>query len=447
MQGSVLCRLPVRSLVVVTFIIAFWLGTPSSLAVEYDIIDLGFLPGGTDSWAESVNNHGQVVGRGGNHAFLWTNKTGMIDLQPFIGRTSSEGVDINDAGEIVGDFWNPNEASQGFLYKYPESNVVLLQPLDPNDPRYPGTSAEDISETGVIGGWAKVGTATAVPGCTVVCSLDDQGGHTCGPCSGFGANSTNVHGMRVGSTSEPRAFVQRDGETIYLPALSNAPFDPVDGPFSMGRGINDLGWAVGWADSGAHTPRHAVLWIPRSPTPTPAIADSVPADCLIDPRGESGGIDAVTFVFDQAVFNLDGSPLGVEGFQVAATDNPAIQGAPVVPVPIAVDATNNPTVVVTLSRPIPAGEWTTITARVASASGFESFQRIQIGRLPCDINRDGEVGLSDASAFVNEWNGSRDPALIDMNRDGEVGLADVSAFVGLLNGVGGNPGWLGMSLP
>jgi hypothetical protein len=55
--------------------------------------------------------------------------------------------------------------------------------------------------------------------------------------------------------------------------------------------------------------------------------------------------------------------------------------------------------------------------------------------------------LSDASAFVNEWNGSRDPALIDMNRDGEVGLADVSAFVGLLNGVGGNPGWLGMSLP
>ena len=48
------------------------------------MIDLGTL-GGASSGAEAVNDSGQVVGgsqtaSGANHAFLWTQAGGMVDL-------------------------------------------------------------------------------------------------------------------------------------------------------------------------------------------------------------------------------------------------------------------------------------------------------------------------------------------------------------------------------
>ncbi len=67
--------------------------------------DLGALPGSSASGANSINNKGQVVGESG-HAFLWTQTTGMRDLNNLIdansGWTLLFAYAINDAGQITG---------------------------------------------------------------------------------------------------------------------------------------------------------------------------------------------------------------------------------------------------------------------------------------------------------------------------------------------------------
>jgi probable HAF family extracellular repeat protein len=67
--------------------------------------DLGILPGSSASGANSINNKGQVAGESG-HAFLWSQSTGMQDLNNLIdansGWTLLFAYAINDAGQITG---------------------------------------------------------------------------------------------------------------------------------------------------------------------------------------------------------------------------------------------------------------------------------------------------------------------------------------------------------
>src|SRR5208283_5374048 len=74
------------------------------------VLDLGTLPGDVSSSAYGINNHNQVVGESCDasdicRAFLWQNGT-MTDLNALLPPDSPldlvQGLDINDAGEIVG---------------------------------------------------------------------------------------------------------------------------------------------------------------------------------------------------------------------------------------------------------------------------------------------------------------------------------------------------------
>ena len=69
-------------------------------------IDLGVLPGTTTSWANDINNTGDVVGYSytspsAPRATLWRNGS-VIDLGVLPGQTTSTAEDINDQGRIVG---------------------------------------------------------------------------------------------------------------------------------------------------------------------------------------------------------------------------------------------------------------------------------------------------------------------------------------------------------
>ena len=71
--------------------------------------DLGTLGAGENSYADEVNEAGQIVGKatigGQTHAFLYTDET-MLDLNSFLppgsGWTLTEATSINESGQIVG---------------------------------------------------------------------------------------------------------------------------------------------------------------------------------------------------------------------------------------------------------------------------------------------------------------------------------------------------------
>lgn len=87
------------------------------------ILDLGVLPGGDSSDAAAINNLGQVTGTARfiapsnqtYHAFRWTPAHGMEDLGSLTGRYST-GLSINDSGVIVGGSDSPGDALHGFLW-------------------------------------------------------------------------------------------------------------------------------------------------------------------------------------------------------------------------------------------------------------------------------------------------------------------------------------------
>ncbi len=69
--------------------------------------DLGVLPGGTDSHAEAINEAGTIVGwsnySSGNHAFVWTDAAGMIDITPSSPPSQvAYAYDVNEAGQVTG---------------------------------------------------------------------------------------------------------------------------------------------------------------------------------------------------------------------------------------------------------------------------------------------------------------------------------------------------------
>lgn len=88
------------------------------MTVVWDVNDFGQLTGGNlfveadgtsvdmgNIFARSMNNNGQVVGNSGSKAFYWDASNGAIDLSGSIEADGSQANDINDQGQVAGEFY------------------------------------------------------------------------------------------------------------------------------------------------------------------------------------------------------------------------------------------------------------------------------------------------------------------------------------------------------
>ena len=103
-------------------------------AQQYTLVQLGTF-GGTNSFAYSVNNSGQVAGEANlpgdlsTHAFLYDNGS-KIDLGA-LGGNLSKAYSLNDSGQLTGDAELPNLRFHAFLY-----SSGTMQDLDPAHPNH-----------------------------------------------------------------------------------------------------------------------------------------------------------------------------------------------------------------------------------------------------------------------------------------------------------------------
>lgn len=189
-------------------------------------IELGTISGDNFSIAAHINDAGSVVGFSAvtnaqpDHAFLWTAAGGMVDLGlPFRGYPNS----INEAGVIVGSSYG-QPPRIGYV-RAPDGTIELIPDL------FGGSSeALDINDSGVVVGWSGHYFGPADPwqhayffdGSTAT-DIDSLGNNL------SRATSVNDAGLIVGfyhaeADSPNAAFLWREGVMFDLTALVvNAP--------------------------------------------------------------------------------------------------------------------------------------------------------------------------------------------------------------------------------
>ena len=126
--------------------------------------DLGSLGGAAWNTPTNINNRGEVVGfsdlpgdqDGQNinfHAFLWTKETGMQDLGALPGDMISEGLGINERGQIVGESCKDNTFQNCRAFLWQDGVMTDLNTLVPAGSPFL-IFANDINDRGEITGEA-----------------------------------------------------------------------------------------------------------------------------------------------------------------------------------------------------------------------------------------------------------------------------------------------------
>ena len=223
----------------------------SSFGQSYQLVDLAALLG-TNSYAQGINNDGQVVGywetTNGAHAFLYQNGA-MTDLG-LLGRlgTNNFALSINNSGQVVG-FSETTNGAVAFIYQ--NGGVTNLGNFGGL-----GSYAFGINDGGQIVGHVATdnGAAAFLYNNGVVTSLGSLGGSN---SFAYGVNNAlQVAGSSLKADNvTTHAFLWQNGVIRDLNQLL---------PYNSGwelmeaHGINDYGSIAGWGIIGAQA--HAFLY-------------------------------------------------------------------------------------------------------------------------------------------------------------------------------------------
>ena len=116
------------------------------------MVDLGTLSGADQSQASAVNNHGQVVGDSGGHAFSWTAAGGMVNLGTLGGFYRA--VAVNDKGQVVG---NRSSGARDIYGIRPFSWTSAGGMIDLAVPNFYPTLAVAVNDNGQVVGGNRIG--------------------------------------------------------------------------------------------------------------------------------------------------------------------------------------------------------------------------------------------------------------------------------------------------
>jgi probable HAF family extracellular repeat protein len=221
---------------------------------KYELIDLGALPGGFFSLAESINNNGQVVGQSDNaswfsRAILFDSSGGGINIDlGTLGGDTSYASSINDNGQIVGGSDNASGEQHATLFDSSEGGNNIDLGLLPGGNE---SNASSINNNGQIVGYAR--NPAGEQRATLFDSSGDGNNIDLGILPDGNesiASSINNNGQIVGfaknSAGEYRAVFfdpTGDGNNIDLGTLG--------GNYSYNSSINDNGQIVGDSNNAA----------------------------------------------------------------------------------------------------------------------------------------------------------------------------------------------------
>jgi probable HAF family extracellular repeat protein len=220
----------------------------SNVFGQYQIIDLGTLPGGTRSTALSINNNGQIVGysstyNGKYHATLFdsTGAGNNINLRTITDGGDSYAYSINDRDQIIGWAYT-NKPDPSYMYRH----AILFDPTGAGHNTDLGTlggnssMAYSINDNGQIAGGANTNSKDYH-----VTLFDPTGANNNIDIGRGDARAINNQGQIVGQAYNSSGILHA---TLFdsTDAANNIDLGSLSNLNSYANSINDSGQIVGY---------------------------------------------------------------------------------------------------------------------------------------------------------------------------------------------------------